>query len=166
MQPILRTASKPLRTLPRRFPTPTLAQQPRFASSDYGSKQSGHEQGTDQKNPRVDLEHPGPDAPSAAKKGASQNQASGQSKSSSEGGSPAIHQPKSAAESEDPEVRKHNEELNNRYEKTANQLSEKDNKVDKNFWKGVSLPTPNHDTILTPGVRRRWTEARLNTTSS
>ena len=50
--------------------------------------------------------------------------------------SPAIHQPSSPKEDSDPEVKKHNEEMKNRAEKSANQLSEDDNKVDKNFWKG------------------------------
>jgi len=131
MLPILRTASRPVRVI-RRLPTTSYpAQSTRLASTDYGSKQSGMEQGTDQKNPKVDLEHPGPDAPSASKDA---NQSKGQD--SSHGAGPAIHRPKSAAEKDDPEVKKHNEELENRYERTTNQLSEKDNKVDKSFWKG------------------------------
>lgn len=82
------------------------------------------QQGTKEKNPKVDLEHPGPEAPSA-----------------SQGGSPAIHRPKSEAESTNPDVRKHNEELEQRHERTTNQLSEADNKVDKQFWKGTSPST-------------------------
>lgn len=101
------------------------------------------EQGKDEKNPKVGLEHPGPEAP--AKKGtassssssSSQTQKSSSSSSdSSNGAKPAIHRPESAAEKDDPEVRKHNEEMEQRHERSVNQLSEKDNKVDKNFWTG------------------------------
>jgi hypothetical protein len=143
MLPILRQVSGTARVT-RHFPVLSyLTQSKRLASQDYGSKQSGMEQGINQKNPKADLEHPGPESPSASKGGnQASNQSSGQrgsqSKSTSQGGSPAIHRPESAAEKDDPEVRKHNEELENRYERTANQLSEKDNKVDKNFWKGLS----------------------------
>jgi len=97
------------------------------------------EQGTNQKNPKAHMEHPGPESPVANKGG---NQSSSQSQdhsggqSSSSGASPKIHQPKSPAEKEDPEVKKHNEEMEQRYERTTNQLGEKDNKVDKNYWSG------------------------------
>jgi len=98
------------------------------------------EEGIEQKNPKADLEHPGPGKPAAAKGGnQSSSQESGESGNdtkTSHGGSPAIHRPVSAAEKDNPEVRKHNEELENRYERTENQLSEKDNKVDKKFWSG------------------------------
>lgn len=99
------------------------------------------EQGTDQKNPKADMEHPGPEAP--AKKGtdtssssSSKSQSGTSSETTSQGGSPAIHRPKSAAEEEDPEVKKHNEEMEGRHERSVNQLGEQDNKVNKNFWKG------------------------------
>lgn len=101
----------------------------RFASTDYGSKQSGHEQGINEDNPKKHLEHPGPEPP--ATKG------QGQSSESKGGASPAIHQPSSGAEEQDLEVKKHNEEMKNRADKSANQLSEEDNKVDKKFWKGT-----------------------------
>jgi len=98
------------------------------------------QQGQDQPNPKANLEHPGPEAP--AKKGtasssnSSQTQSSGSSETTSKGGSPAIHRPDSAAEKDDPEVRKHNEEMEQRHERSVNQLSEEDNKVDKSFWSG------------------------------
>jgi len=92
------------------------------------------QQGTDEKNPKSHLEHPGPEAP--ADKGKGQSQSSSSSETSSQGGSPAIHRPESAAEKDDPEVRKHNEEMEQRHERSVNQLSEDDNKVDKKFWKG------------------------------
>jgi len=101
------------------------------------------EQGDDMKNPKADLEHPGPEAP--AKKGTASSSSSSSSQpqsnktkkgTTSQGGSPAIHRPKSAAEDENPDVRKHNEEMEHRFERTPNQLGEDDNKVNKNFWKG------------------------------
>jgi hypothetical protein len=80
-------------------------------------------------------EHPGPEAPST--KNQSSSQSSSKSDSSSEGkGRPAIHHPQSAAEKDDPEVKKHNEEMRQRSDQTANQLSEEENKVDPKFWKG------------------------------
>lgn len=57
---------------------------------------------------------------------------------SADKGRPAIHHPKSAAEKDDPEVKKHNEEMKKRSDQTVNQLSEKDNKVDKKYWTGTN----------------------------
>lgn len=103
----------------------------RFASTDYGSKQSGHEQGINENNPKRHLEHPGPEAPATkADKGPPANSGD------KDGASPKIQQPKSASEDQSEEVRKHNEEMQNRHEVSANQLGEEDNKVDKKFWKG------------------------------
>ncbi|KIW84174.1 hypothetical protein Z517_03423 [Fonsecaea pedrosoi CBS 271.37] len=127
MQPVLRMAARPVRA-PRRLPALSYPAHPRrFAHQSYGNEQSGMQQGTNQENPKSDMEHPGPEAPATGKGGSS---------SSSQGASPKIHSPKSAAEDNDPEVRKHNEELEQRHERTVNQLSEDDNKVDKKFWKG------------------------------
>jgi len=106
--------------------------------------QSGQEQGINQDNPKKHLEHPGPEPPSVAKKGQTQSSSSSptsstssSSSSGSEGGAqPKIHQPSSPAENDNPDVKKHNEEMKNRHEVSANQLSEDDNKVDKQFWKG------------------------------
>ena len=97
------------------------------------------QQGSDEKNPMAHLEHPGPEAP--AKKGtasasSSQTQSDHTSNTTSHSGSPKIHRPKSAAEATDPEVRKHNEEMEKRSDRSVNQLSEEDNKVDKKFWQG------------------------------
>ena len=103
----------------------------RFASGDYGSVQSGQEQGVNQDNPKKHLEHPGPEAPSTkASNGPAANSGD------KDGASPKIHQPKSAAEDQDEDVRKHNEEMRNRSEKSVNQLGEDDNKVNKKFWTG------------------------------
>ena len=99
----------------------------------------------DEPNPRADLEHPGPEAP-ANKGTASSSSSSSQSQSQSDGakentetshgGSPAIHRPKSEAGPEDPDVKKHNEEMEQRSDRSVNQLGEKDNKVNKKFWQG------------------------------
>lgn len=129
------------------------AQPRRFAHSSYGNEQSGHEQGTHTKNPKQSHEHPGPPAPDVGQsKGQSQSQgqvdsqkssksessssSSPSSSASSSGAKPTIQTPKSAAEDQDPEVKKHNEEMAQRADKSVNQLSEDDNKVDKKFWKG------------------------------
>jgi predicted nucleic acid-binding Zn-ribbon protein len=87
------------------------------------------------------LEHPGPEAPANQGSKSSSKTQSGESGSSGSGdkGRPAIHQPKSAAEKDDPEVRKHNEDMKQRSEKSTNQLSEDDNKVNPNFWKGQCI---------------------------
>ena len=103
----------------------------RFASSDYGSVQSGQEQGIHENNPKKHLEHPGPEPPST-KAGSGPASNSGDK----DGASPKINQPKSAAEDQNEDVRKHNEEMANRSEKSANQLGESDNKVNKQFWTG------------------------------
>ncbi|EXJ87820.1 hypothetical protein A1O1_04747 [Capronia coronata CBS 617.96] len=100
------------------------------------------EQGTHEKNPMSHLEHPGPESPASKGTATSSSSSSSESQSdktsdtTSQGGSPAIHRPKSSAEKDDPEVRKHNEEMEQRSDRTPNQLSEEDNKVDKNYWKG------------------------------
>jgi hypothetical protein len=120
----------------------------RLAHQSYGNEQSGMEQGTNLKNPKSHLEHPGPEAPatkgsidkkSSSSSSSSSEQSSGNQDSTSNGARPAIHRPKSAAEKTDPEVRKHNEEMEQRSDRSVNQLSEEDNKVNKNFWKGTLL---------------------------
>ncbi|OAP59364.1 hypothetical protein AYL99_06662 [Fonsecaea erecta] len=127
MQPILRVAARPVRASHRFSVLSYPAQPRRFAHQSYGNEQSGMQQGTEQDNPKANMEHPGPEAPETGKSG---------STSTSQGGSPKIQTPKSAAEDSDPDVRKHNEEFAQRHERTVNQLSEDDNKVDKKFWKG------------------------------
>ncbi|KIW10549.1 hypothetical protein PV08_11513 [Exophiala spinifera] len=141
MQPFLRLASRTPQLI--RQQAGVFAVQPqRFAHQGYGGEQSGMEQGRDQKNPKSHLEHPGPEAPAskgtASSSGSSKAQPTSKSDSGSDRGSPAIHRPESAAEKDDPEVRKHNEEMEQRHERSVNQLAEEDNKVDKNFWKGKS----------------------------
>lgn len=90
------------------------------------------EQGINQDNPKKHLEHPGPESP-ATKAGNGPAANSGPK----DGAEPKISQPKSAAEDQSEDVRQHNKEMEQRSEKTANQLSEEDNKVNKKFWKGM-----------------------------
>lgn len=149
MSSILRSSIR----VPRaRFLPTTVLQPRRFAHSSYGNEQSGHEQGTNQKNPMQEMEHPGPDAPntegaapkgsggsSGATKQSSSKSTESSSSNASSGGEPTISTPKSAAEDESADVKKHNEEMAQRHDRSVNQLSEKDNKVDKSFWKGEHL---------------------------
>ena len=120
---------------------PALARSARsYAHSSYGNKQSGFD-GSSKSNPRADAEHPGPKAP--ADKTTSQSSGSNASndqnqKSPSNGGKPVIHQPGQPDEHMNAEVEAHNKEMENRSDRSVNQLSENDNKVDKAFWKGPS----------------------------
>jgi len=140
LRPVRATCSVPAFSYP--------VQGKRFATQDYGSKQGGMSEALDQKNPKADMEHPGPESPAASKGGSrssgqesSESASAGKEKSAStskeettsHGGSPAIYRPAPASEKDDPEVRKHNEELENRHERTENQLDENGNKVDKKF---------------------------------
>lgn len=156
MQPFLRLAARAPRA-PRQLPSLRYSAQPgRFVHSSYGNEQSGMEQGTHENNPKSHMEHPGPESPaskgtagkgtansksSSSSSDTSESQSNSQPETTSQGGSPAIHRPESAKEKDNPEVRKHNEEMEQRSERTVNQLSEKDNKVDKRYWKGRSIPS-------------------------
>jgi len=86
------------------------------------------------------MEHPGPESPAEkdTAQSSSQSQSSGSQNASStaNGGKPAIHQPAKPNENENAEVEAHNKDMENRHERTANQLQESDNKVNKNFWSG------------------------------
>lgn len=125
-------------TRARIVPTP-FAVSKRWATQSYGGDESGHP-GSDAA-PKRDAEHPGPSPPDTSGGSKSSSSSAGQSSdqpsstkmshsgAQSDKGRPAIHQPKSAAEEDDPEVKKHNEEMRNRAEVSANQLSEDDNKV-------------------------------------
>ena len=99
---------------------------------------SGHAKDEDAKNPKEHHEHPGPEAPASkgtAQSSSSESQSSG-SQNSSSGAKPAIHQPGQPDQSKDAEVEAHNKEMEQRSDRTANQLKESDNKVDKKFWSG------------------------------
>ncbi|EME41147.1 hypothetical protein DOTSEDRAFT_73548 [Dothistroma septosporum NZE10] len=124
----------------------------RFASSDYGS--GAVKPGTP--NNAVDKEHPGPPPPSVAEKGneqksSSESQKSGSSdaqksesssgKSTSDKPEPKILAANPPAEGEEPEdVARHNREMAQRADKTAEKASNedaKDDKVSKGFWSGT-----------------------------
>ncbi|GIZ37307.1 hypothetical protein CKM354_000075700 [Cercospora kikuchii] len=112
----------------------------RFASGDYGS--GAHKHGKKLEKESHDKEHPGPPPPSTG--GKSKSSESSQPSSSSSGQSQsndgAAAQPKilndarPAEGEESEEVRKHNEEFCKRADRQ--QDGKKDDKVDKEFWKG------------------------------
>jgi hypothetical protein len=130
----------------------------RYASGSYGDSQSGHQEANkDTSNPKADLEHPGPKAPAdkgTAQSGQSQDSSSQSPPSSSSGGRPAIHQPGPPPENKDAEVEAHNKDMENRSDRTANQLYEEDNRVDKNFWSGAKsyLRSTHRKYLLTNAV--------------
>ena len=141
----------------RQRPTSAVVTQNRLAHQSYGGGdgdpkgENPQDQGS---NPSADLEHPGPPPPSVGKGtgggptkalGKSQNsikhEASGgsgaaQNHGTSNGAQPKIHSESTPAEGNE-DVRKHNEELNNRYERASNAIDEGDkHNVGKGFWKG------------------------------
>lgn len=145
MASVLRSTTLLTRAM-RRSRIPTLSYQPaRFASSQssYGNSESGHPK-SDAPNPQVHQEHPGPEAP--ADKGTADSSSSSPSEGSestpskshsgsersasdkskdkhtSSGARPALHNPDDAADLDDPEVKKHNEDMRNRAEQTPNQV--------------------------------------------
>ena len=138
---VFRQSSVPLR----------VSSQPiRLAHSSYGDSQSGHQK-SDAPNPQAHQEHPGPEAPadqgagksassssssSSSPESTTQGVASTPSKSSSEksasdksaekktssGAKPALFDPKDEPNTDDPEVKKHNEEMRQRADQTPNQV--------------------------------------------
>jgi hypothetical protein len=108
----------------------------------YGNSQSGHAK-SDAPTPQVDKEHPGPEAradtgtaesPSSSQGSSSipseshsnsEKSASDKSKdrSNSSGAQPKLYNPDDAADMDDPEVKKHNEDMRNRAEQTPNQIN-------------------------------------------
>jgi len=145
LRPFLRTA--PRSTLP-------ISSQ-RFASGDYGSGsgdpkgEKPQDQGKNQES--RELEHPGPPPPKAAQgkgEGSQQKTSSSSSSSSSskpasgkgtQGAQPKILNDKPPAKDASEDVKKHNEEMDNRAEKAHEQVDNGDAKkdeVDKDFWSG------------------------------
>ncbi|CAK1360410.1 hypothetical protein CB0940_06464 [Cercospora beticola] len=114
----------------------------RFASGDYGS--GAHKHGKELEKESHDKEHPGPPPPSTGGKSksseSSQPSSSGSSSGQSQSNDGAAAQPKilndarPAEGEESEEVRKHNEEFRKRADRQ--QDGKKDDKVDKEFWKG------------------------------
>ena len=130
-----------------------------YAGSSYGGGEGDpkgerpQEQGS---NPSADLEHPGPPPPDVGKgtgggptkKGgdghntqenaSSSNQTgSGGSNGGSGGPQPKIHSEGAPAEgNQSEEVRKHNEDMGKRHDRPEEKSPDKEDKVDKGFWKG------------------------------
>ena len=172
MTSLLRTSTRLVRiSHPRALlPTPSILTHRTYAQESYGNSQSGHPKSS-APNPKADLEHPGPEAP-ASKASPNKSSSSSPSPSSSspsssdpsstkspaegtsssypetsEGGKPAINNPGTAPEEKDEEVKRHNKEMEERYEKPTNQIDgdgkvegtgDGDGKVEKGFWKGES----------------------------
>jgi len=127
-----------------------------FAGSSYGDGkgdpkgENPQEQGAQKSS---DLEHPGPPPPAAGKgtgggptkagdkghHGEGVNEGSGSDASASKGeGSPKIHSPPNANEkaTDHEAVKKHNEDFENRHDRSSNQAQDKE-KVDSKFWSGM-----------------------------
>jgi hypothetical protein len=159
---VLRTAAfRPLAAAPRAL------QQVRFATQDYGSgagNPAGERPEKQGQNPSENIEHPGPPPPkvaqgksssspnqdkqesqeqkSSSSSSASQSQSnSGASKSGNKGAQPKIlNENPPTKEEQNEDVKKHNEDMENRTEKAHEQASNEDaknDKVPKKFWAGT-----------------------------
>ena len=121
----------------------------RLAHSSYGDSQSGHQK-SDAPNPQAHQEHPGPEAPADQGAGKSTSSSSSSSspesttsgvastpsnssseksasdksaqKTTSSGAKPALFDPKDEPNTDDPEVKKHNEAMRQRADQTPNQV--------------------------------------------
>lgn len=98
---------------------------------------SGHPK-SDAANPKVHVEHPGPESPASNKDTTSQSQSQSSDNSAStatatstsQGGRPAISNPSAPSEDANEEVRRHNEDVARRSGRGG------DGKVEKGFWTG------------------------------
>jgi hypothetical protein len=137
---------------------PRARPQVRFATQDYGSgdgNPAGEKPAEQGKNLSEHLEHPGPPPPKVAEGKSSSSPNNDDTKSSSKSDSSASKSDSSKAtkgaqpkildekppskENESEDVRKHNEEMENRTETKHEQASSedsKDEKVDKDYWAG------------------------------
>jgi hypothetical protein len=137
---------------------PRARAQVRFATQGYGSgdgNPAGEKPAEQGKNRSEHLEHPGPPPPKVAKGQSSSSPNNDDSKSSNKSDSSASKSDSSKAtkgaqpkildekppskENESEDVRKHNEAMENRTEKTHEQASSedtKDEKVEKDYWAG------------------------------
>lgn len=124
-------ATRSVRTAPRAFSAyPAIGAQNGYGDPKGDPKGANpQEQG---RNPEVDKEHPGPAPPSAAT-GSSGSSGSEGAPKAKNGAKPAIHSESQPDESS-PDVKKHNEELAQRNEKTHEKNDGE--KVDPKFWKG------------------------------
>lgn len=118
-----------------------------YAGSSYGGGEGdpkGEDPSSQGPNPSADLEHPGPPPPDVGKgTGGGPTKASGGTESKAKGGSgaaqPKIHSENASKPTEQShDVKKHNDEMANRHGAATNKGTTEDDKVDKNFWKGVS----------------------------
>lgn len=144
----------------------------RYASGDYGSG-AGDPKGDNPQsqgaNPSADKEHPGPPPPSVGQgtgSGPTKGTAEGHNTSAAEQGSGGKEADKDAgrsgktqgaqpkilstspppAEDADEDVRKHNEEMDNRAEKAHEKVSDEQvdkDKVGKGFWYVRPMSSPN-----------------------
>ena len=137
--------------------TPAVFTKSRLAHQSYGGGEGdpkGENPQDQGSNPSADLEHPGPPPPSvgkgtgggptkaagesqnSTKKEASGGSGAGQNGGTSNGAQPKIHSEPTPTEGNE-DVRKHNEELSNRYERASNAIEEGDkHNVGKGYWKG------------------------------
>lgn len=138
---------------------PRARQQVRFATQGYGSGEgnpAGEKPQQQGQNPSEGIEHPGPPPPkvakgqsssspnnddSSGKQSQSQSNDSGSKSSGNKGAQPKILNENPPTEEEQNEdVRKHNEEMEQRTEKAHEQASNEDaknDKVPKKFWAGM-----------------------------
>ncbi|KAF2133494.1 hypothetical protein P153DRAFT_363678 [Dothidotthia symphoricarpi CBS 119687] len=163
LRPISMLRSAALR--PALAAAPRARVQVRFATQDYGSgdgNPAGENPLQQGQNPSESLEHPGPPPPkvaegksssspnedsssSSASKSSSSSSSASSSDKSSKGSSnkgapkPKILDEKAPAKDSNPDVKQHNEEMDQRTEKQYEQVSDKQHnkdKVGKDFWAG------------------------------
>ncbi|KAF2766261.1 hypothetical protein EJ03DRAFT_377101 [Teratosphaeria nubilosa] len=139
---LLRTTRQPLRSLIGTSPRllfPQVQRQTRFASGDYGSGEQ-----YPGKNPSEDKEHPGPPPPKTSKHSGSTQQSSQlekvQTSKGTQGAKPKILDESPPPKGQEPDdVKKHNQEMEQRADKASASVNEEDiekDKVGKNFWSG------------------------------
>ncbi|KAI9681964.1 MAG: hypothetical protein M1817_000018 [Caeruleum heppii] len=158
--PSLRSlTARPVRLATSREPKPVYFQR-FYAHSGYGDGdgdpkgENPNQQGA---NPSADLEHPGPPpvqegqgSGSTATKGSANGhkssagsaaespskKSSSQEKSSSKGAQPKIHDERNGPTNTREDVEQHNREFERRHDRPQSTGDERDQKVDKQFWKG------------------------------
>ena len=159
MNSLIRQAARvPRAAVQTRVFTPSITISKRWSTQSYGGSEQSDQPGkeTDIPNRRADLEHPGPPAPdtgssnsksssseskqesssssnSSGNKNPPQSSGEGKGSQTKDGKRPAIYEPGPAHEEATEDVKKHNDEMSQRYEKSANQL-DGDGKVEKEFW--------------------------------
>ena len=127
-----------------------------YAGSSYGGGEGdpkGENPQQQGSNPSADLEHPGPPPPDVGQgTGGGPTKAGAEGHNTTEnvtggsgsksGGTEGAAQPKihkhdaPAEEHHSEEVKKHNEDMNKRYDRPQEKSPDTEEKVDKSFWKG------------------------------